>query len=81
VVQGDIREQAALLGQADVVIMHNVFEWFASRDEQLALWSFVAATLRRPGVRLVTVPPLETSLADAGVCLLLFFLFRCYSIS
>lgn len=34
VVHADVRTQASLLQEADVVVMNNVFEYFLDRQEQ-----------------------------------------------
>lgn len=62
----DATECAELLGGADVVVMNNVFEFFHTAREQAALWAKVRALLKRKGQRLVTVPALAVSLANAG---------------
>lgn len=64
IVQGDVREHGDILRDADIVVLNNVFQFFAAPEEQQALWRFVRAHTR-PGCMLVTVPALETALADA----------------
>lgn len=46
----------------DVVILHNVFEWFAAEEDQLAVWKKLRESLNRPGQMLVVVPTLEQSM-------------------
>lgn len=38
VVHGDIRDHAALLKSADVVVLNNVFEFFFEHEKQAAFW-------------------------------------------
>lgn len=52
----------------DVVILHNVFEWFAAEDDQLAVWKQLRETLNRPGQILVVVPTLDQSMAHLVKC-------------
>jgi hypothetical protein len=41
--------QAELLAQADVVVLHNVFEWFHEPAEQRRLWTALRSLITRPG--------------------------------
>jgi hypothetical protein len=41
--------QAELLAQADVVVLHNVFEWFHEPAEQRRLWTALHTLIRRRG--------------------------------
>ena len=60
VVQDDVRHQGALLQRADIVVLNNVFEFFAAdAAEERRLWAFVMANVTKPGCLLVTVPSLE----------------------
>lgn len=52
---------------ADVIVMHNVFEFFTEDQNLDKMWSFVIGALRRPGTQLVTCPSLENSLQPIGV--------------
>jgi hypothetical protein len=54
---------AAFLEEADLVVLHNVFEWFMPHAEQLAVWRRVKALVRSPGQYLLVVPALEDTLA------------------
>ncbi|XP_068016460.1 uncharacterized protein [Melanerpes formicivorus] len=63
VVHADIRTQASLLQEADVVVMNNVFEYFLDRQEQARAWDFIAGNVRKRGALLVTVPSLKESLS------------------
>jgi hypothetical protein len=44
-----LRAQAELLAQADVVVLHNVFEWFHEPAEQRRLWTALHTLIRRRG--------------------------------
>lgn len=59
VVQDDVRHQGALLRRADVVVLNNVFEFFAAdAAEERRLWEFVVANVTKPGCLVITVPSL-----------------------
>ena len=59
VVEGDIlgAEGAELIAASDVVVMHNVFEWFCA--DQTASWKKIRRCLTKKGTVLITVPALE----------------------
>lgn len=60
VVHDDVRHQGALLQRADVVVLNNVFEFFAAdAAEERRLWEFVMANVTKAGCLVVTVPSLE----------------------
>lgn len=63
VVHADVCTQDALLQNADVLIMNNVFEYFMEPSEQIRAWRFIMKTFRRTGSLLVTVPGLQDSLS------------------
>ena len=67
VVCANVLDCATLLASADVVVLNNVFQFFASREEQLRLWMFLRATLTRPGCIIVSVPSLREALDTAQV--------------
>jgi len=48
---------------ADVIILNNVFEWFMEEEDQIKAWRYLKETIT-PGTLLVTIPSLETSLAE-----------------
>ncbi|XP_022107502.1 uncharacterized protein LOC110988376 isoform X2 [Acanthaster planci] len=62
VINADVCTEAAVLEEADVIIMHNVFEFFAPPEAQVSVWKFLRKTLRKAGSLLVTVPSLEKSM-------------------
>lgn len=66
VVCADVLSEAGLaeLRDADVVFLHNVFEWFVPEGELIDVWRTVARTLR-PGQIIVASPSLEDSLKGA----------------
>lgn len=63
VIHGDIRSQSALLQNADVLIMNNVFEYFMQPSDQMQAWQFISQNFRKKGALLVTVPSIQESLA------------------
>jgi len=66
--EGDMCTMAELISTGDVIILNNVFDWFMAPELQITMWKFLRATLR-PGSLLVTIPSLESSLAnlDTGI--------------
>ncbi|KAK2879075.1 hypothetical protein Q8A67_019866 [Cirrhinus molitorella] len=63
VIHADIRSQAALVQNADVLIMNNVFEYFMEPSEQMQAWLFISQNFRKKGALLVTVPSIQETLA------------------
>ena len=56
------------IASANLLVMHNVFEWFSKEEEQVGMWTKIKeATMRRlEGVHpmyIISSPSLETSLA------------------
>ena len=63
----NLLNRAALLQGADIVIMNNVFQFFAPVEVQRELWEFLYNNIRhRKGTLLITVPSLQEQLKDAG---------------
>ena len=62
IIQGDIRVQTALLTNADVIILNNVFENFLSNEDQIKCWDVIFGNVNRSGQVLVTVPSIQESL-------------------
>ncbi|XP_038045939.1 uncharacterized protein LOC119720352 [Patiria miniata] len=62
IVTADVCTKASVLEEADVVIMNNVFEFFAPAGEQISIWKFLRRTLKKKDSYLVTVPSLEKSM-------------------
>ena len=67
VINDDILNQKEVLAKADVVVMNNVFEFFAPGSELENLWKFISTTVKKKGCKIVTIPSIEKSLSDAGV--------------
>ncbi|XP_073340019.1 uncharacterized protein [Pagrus major] len=63
VLHSDVCLQDALLQNADVLIMNNVFEFFMEPREQVRAWRFIMENFRKKGSLLVTVPSLQESLS------------------
>ena len=61
VLEGDMCSMASVIRTGDVVILNNVFDWFMSPEMQVVMWRFLHSTLS-PGVLLVTIPSLQSSL-------------------
>ncbi|XP_019734467.1 uncharacterized protein LOC109521210 isoform X1 [Hippocampus comes] len=62
VIHADVCTQEALLRNADVVVMNNVFEYFMEPGEQVRTWRFIMQAFRKRGSLLVTVPGLHEAL-------------------
>ncbi|XP_069065211.1 uncharacterized protein [Pleurodeles waltl] len=62
VLHADICTQASLLQDADVIVLHNVFEYFLDEKAQTRAWTCISSHARKKGAFLVTVPALEESL-------------------
>lgn len=62
VIHADIRSQAALVQNTDVLIMNNVFEFFMEPSDQMNAWLFINKNLRKKGALLVTVPSIQEAL-------------------
>lgn len=68
IVCADIRNQKEILAKADVIILHNVFECFVTENQLPELWKFFQnATLKNKGCKIISVPALQKSLANAKV--------------
>lgn len=63
VIHADIQSQAALVQNADVLIMNNVFEYFMEPSDQMQAWQFISHNFRKKGALLVTVPSIQEALA------------------
>ncbi|GJJ76843.1 hypothetical protein EMPS_09202 [Entomortierella parvispora] len=67
IVHDNLLNRDALLQGADIVIMNNVFQFFAPVEIQRQLWEFVYNNIRhRKGTLLITIPSLQEQLKDAG---------------
>lgn len=68
VLAGDIRLHPHVLAAADVVILNNVFEFFAPPKIQCQLW-LILRRLIKPGALVLTCPSLQESLSqlDTGI--------------
>lgn len=62
VLTGDVRLYPQLVSSADVVVMHNVFEFFAPPDVQRDLWLALRQLIKR-GALILTSPALDQALS------------------
>ena len=60
-VNAELSTRPDLLQESDVIILHNVFDWFAPIDVQVKLWQLVKANVKSGSI-IVTVPSLENAL-------------------
>ncbi|XP_072031479.1 uncharacterized protein [Amphiura filiformis] len=58
----DVCTKRSLLEKGDVIVLHNVFEFFAAEEVQIKIWKFLREVLQTKGMLLVTVPSLAESL-------------------
>ena len=79
---GNVADQAHLVSAADVVVLHNVFQYFGDADTQRAMWEFIRANVARKGTVIVSVPALAEAVAEAEVrcfCAFVFiYIFFCF---
>ncbi|XP_064622893.1 uncharacterized protein LOC135485089 isoform X1 [Lineus longissimus] len=61
VICADVCTQQDVLAIADVVILHNVFEFFVPLQDQAKIWNFLHRSIRKSGTILVVTPGLEES--------------------
>lgn len=59
---GDVRLFPQLVSSADVVVMHNVFEFFAPPEIQRDLWLALRQLIKR-GALILTAPSLDQALS------------------
>ncbi|EGD72754.1 hypothetical protein PTSG_04484 [Salpingoeca rosetta] len=67
VVEGDVRQHTDLLQQADLVVLHNVFEFFGDKAYSQELWLTVLQALTRSNTFILSVPAIEESLDTIGL--------------
>ncbi|XP_076816754.1 uncharacterized protein LOC143462456 [Clavelina lepadiformis] len=67
VINDDVNNCSNVLMSADVVVMNNVFEFFADTCRVLELWKFIISTVRGPNKLLLTIPSLEESFEPLGM--------------
>lgn len=60
----DVLKQQQVLAKANVVVLHNVFQFFLEKKEAADAWSILMGALS-PGTLLVTCPPIEEQLASS----------------
>jgi len=61
IVCADVTACGDNVGQADIILMNNVFEFFASVDVQERTWQFLRQSVTRQGTLLVVSPSLQKS--------------------
>jgi len=67
VVCADVCTQAEWLKEADVIVMHNVFDFFLAKDVVKRIWELLMTVVTNPGCRLVCSPSLETCFESVGL--------------
>jgi len=66
VLEGDACSMKNVMKKADVIVLHNVFEWFATLEDQAKAWKFIHASAKK-GARLLTSPPIEKSIQHLNI--------------
>lgn len=54
-----------LIQPCDVIVLHNVFEWFGNKKQHQQAWQKVRQLFTKKGLYLVTCPSIEQSLKNA----------------
>eukprot|EP00112_Aurelia_sp_Birch-Aquarium-sp1_P012207 Seg2566.1 transcript_id=Seg2566.1/GoldUCD/mRNA.D3Y31 product="hypothetical protein" protein_id=Seg2566.1/GoldUCD/D3Y31 len=62
IIEADINNCSNDIESADVIIIHNVFEYFMPKPEQSKTWLFLRDSIKR-GTIVVTVPSIEESIS------------------
>lgn len=63
IIQADICSQLALVQEADVLVMNNVFEYFRDCNAQIIAWQCICQNFRKRNSLLVTVPSIHEALS------------------
>ena len=67
IVNDNLLNRDTLVQGADIIIMNNVFQFFAPVEIQRQLWEFLYSNIRhKKGTILITIPSLQDQLKDAG---------------
>ncbi|XP_063977236.1 uncharacterized protein LOC135162555 [Diachasmimorpha longicaudata] len=63
-----IEDAGDVVRKADVVVLHNVFEFYLSEDEQRNVWKFLQENIKK-GTFVISSPSIEVSLSklDTGI--------------
>ena len=61
VINAELSTKTEILRQTDVLILNNVFDWFAPIDIQVQLWQSIRKNVK-PGSLIVTIPSLHEAL-------------------
>ena len=61
IIHSELSTKIEVLAQADVIVLNNVFDWFAPIDIQVQLWQIIRQNVRS-GSLLVTIPSLDDAL-------------------
>ncbi|XP_055954757.1 uncharacterized protein LOC126809738 [Patella vulgata] len=59
VIEDDIFNQGQLASESDIIVFHNVFDFFLPISDQERMWRFVRNTFRRKGTIIISIPSLE----------------------
>ncbi|OZJ02250.1 hypothetical protein BZG36_05035 [Bifiguratus adelaidae] len=68
IIRDDILKVPEVIAQADIIIMNNVFQFFADVQKQREIWNYLKTeTSKKPGAIIITIPALEEQLSAAGL--------------
>ncbi|KAL0486699.1 hypothetical protein AKO1_001629 [Acrasis kona] len=68
IINEDFLTLSQTINECDILIMHNVFEWFCSQEEHKNVWyKLKNQVLTKKGLKLLCCPPIGQSLSDAGI--------------
>ena len=71
IVNEDVMNCQDIFRSGNVIVMNNVFEFFADQERLIALWRFAIKTLKGSNKLLITIPSLQESLEPLGLLSLL----------
>lgn len=67
VIHADVFTQGEVVKKADVVILHNVFEFFCNQSDNQKSLKGLQKLICKKGTRIVARPSIQQSIKDAGV--------------
>uniref|UniRef100_T1JFA0 Methyltransferase type 11 domain-containing protein n=1 Tax=Strigamia maritima TaxID=126957 RepID=T1JFA0_STRMM len=67
ILQGDVMWHPAVMQSGHVVFLHNVFEFFLPKNEEIRCWQFLKENIRRAGTMIVAVPDIRDCLVKLKV--------------
>lgn len=62
VICSDVKDCPDVVARSDVIILHNVFQFFLPIEDQKSLWEFLFSTIRSKETLIITNPSIEESM-------------------